>query len=50
MQISEPRWNKASYLEAISYFLPLSAKELGGYEKLPFTTSVISYGEWEISM
>ena len=27
MQISEPRWNKASYLEAIKYFLPGSTEQ-----------------------
>ena len=30
MQISEPRWNKASYLEAISYFLPSKGWGAGG--------------------
>lgn len=30
MQISEPRWNKASYLEANSYFLPGKGWAAGG--------------------
>jgi len=29
MQISEPRWKKPSYVEATSYILPDSDKELG---------------------
>ena len=35
MQISEPRWNKASYLQAISYFLLVGAEEQGGCERWP---------------
>ena len=54
MQISEPRWNKASYLEANSYFL--SGKGWGagvgvvGCERQPTTTFAVSYSKQGISM
>ena len=45
MQISELSWKKASYVEATSYILPDSDKELGDVKGWPPTTITISYSK-----
>ena len=51
MQISEPRWNKASYLEANSYFLPGKGwGAVGGCERRPSTTFAVSYSKQGVSV
>lgn len=50
MQISEPRWKKASSLEAISYFLPSKHRGAGGKWETAIPPSAFCYGKQGNSM
>ena len=50
MQMSEPWWNNATYLEAMATSYLVSTEELEGCERLLSSTSPISYSKQGIKM